>query len=164
ATFLLSIAAGIFGQVARQPNEMLWSFVEERSLDQSAPRLLVPSVYRTVRLDRAALLQALAAAPMEFTKDTTQNPIIYLPMPDGNLARFRFEESPIMEPGLSAKYPGLKTYRAQGIDDPAATSRFDWLPTGFHAIILAPSGTVLIDPYAQGNPTDYMTYWKRDAA
>ena len=35
---------------------------------------------------------------------------------------------------------------------------------GFHAIILAPSGTVLIDPYAQGNTTDYITYWKKDAA
>ena len=102
---------------------------------------------------------------MEFTRDASQNPIIYLPMPDGTLARFRFEQSPVVEPGLAAKYPGLKmTYRAQGIDDPTATSRFDWLPTGFHAIILAPSGTVLIDPYAQGNTTDYITYWKRDAA
>src|SRR5204862_1493282 len=108
----------IFGQVARQPNERLWGFVEERNLDQSAQRLLVPSIYRTVRLDRAALVQALAAAPMEFTRDATQNPIINLPMPDGNLARFRFEESPVIERGLAEKYPGLKTYRAQGIDDP----------------------------------------------
>src|SRR5436190_6415009 len=164
ATFVLSIGAAIFGQVARQPNERMWSFVEESSLDQSARRLIVPLVYHTVRLDQAALIQALAEAPMEFTRDPTQNPIIYLPMPDGTVARFRFEESPIMEPGLAAKYPGLKTYRAQGIDDPVATSRFDWLPTGFHAIILAPSGTVLIDPYAQGNTTDYISYWKKDAA
>ena len=165
ATFVLSIVAAIFGQTARQPNEGMWNAIEERSLDQTAKRLIVPMIYRTVRLDQAALTQALASAPMEFTGDATQNPIIYLPMPDGTLARFRFEESPVVEPGLAAKYPELKmTYRAQGIDDPTATSRFDWLPTGFHAIILSPSGTVLIDPYAQGNTTDYITYWKKDAA
>ena len=74
---------------------------------------------------------------MEFTREATENPaIIYLPMPDGTMARFRFEESPVMEAGLAAKYPDFKTYRAQGIDDPAASARFDWLPTGFHAIIL----------------------------
>ena len=164
ATFVLSFTAATFGQAANQPNERMWEGIDESSLDQSAKRLIVPMVYRTVRLDTAALVQALAAAPMEFTREASQNPIIYLPMPDGTMARFRFEESPIMEPGLAAKYPGLKTYRAQGIDDPTATSRFDWLPTGFHAIILSPSGTVLIDPYAQGNTTDYITYWKRDAA
>jgi hypothetical protein len=69
-----------------------------------------------------------------------------------------------MEPGLATQFPIFKTYRAQGIDDPAAISRFDWLPTGFHAIVLAPSGTVLIDPYAEGNTVDYITYWKKDAA
>src|SRR5437868_15546711 len=155
ATFVLSVVAAIFGQVTRQPNDRMWKAVPERTLDQSARRVIVPLAYRTMRLDTAALRQALAGAPMEFTRDTTQNPIIYLPMPDGTMARFRFEESPVMEPGLAAKYPGLKTYRAQGIDDPAATSRFDWLPTGFHAIILAASGTELIDPYAQGNTTGY---------
>src|SRR5207247_9146092 len=30
--------------------------------------------------------------------------------------------------------------------------------------ILEPSGTVLIDPDAQGNTTGYITYWKKDAA
>jgi Metallo-peptidase family M12 len=165
AAFVLSVVAAIFGQASRQPNERMWNTVGESSLDQTARRLIVPLVYRTVRLETTALAQVLASAPMEFTGGASQNPIIYLPMPDGNLARFRFEESPVVEPGLAVKYPELKmTYRAQGIDDPAATSRFDWLPTGFHAIILAPSGTVLIDPYAQGNTTDYITYWKRDAA
>src|ERR1051325_1513194 len=164
ATFLLLIGAALFAQVTRPPNERMWSFLEEDSLNQATKRLFLPIHYRTVSLDRAALLQTLATAPMEFARDPSQNPIIYLPMPDGTLARFRFEESPIVEPALAAQYLEFKTYRAQGIDDPTATSRFDWLPSGFHAIILAPSGTVLIDPYPRGNTTGYITYWKRDAA
>ncbi len=165
ATFLLLFAAVIPGHAASQPDPKMWQRVDESSLDRAAHRLIVPTIYRTVRVDNAALAQALAAAPMEFTAAASNNPgIIYLPMPDGTMARFRFEESPIMEAGLAAKFPSFKTYRAQGIDDPAASARFDWLPTGFHAIVLGSSGTVLIDPYAQGNTTDYITYWKRDAA
>jgi hypothetical protein len=163
ATFVLSVAAVLFGQ-AGMSDQRMWQATEERSLDQTAKRVLVPAVYRTVRLDQSALAQALTSAPMEYTRVPSQNPIIYLPMPNGTMARFRYEESPIMEAGLAAKYPALKTYRAQGVDDPTATSRFDWLPSGFHAIILSSSGTVLIDPYAQGNTTDYITYWKNDAA
>ena len=163
ALLVFCLAGFAFG--AAQPNEHMWRSVDQRSLDPAAKRLIVPSIYRTVQLDVAALQQTLAAAPMEFTQEAAHNPgIIYLPMPDGTMAKFRFEESPIMEPALAAKFPGLKTYRAQGIDDPAASSRFDWLPTGFHAIILSPSGTVLIDPYAAGDTTNYITYWKRDAA
>ena len=96
-----------------QPNEGMWKAVAERSLNQAVKRPIVPLVYRTVRVDNAALAQALAAAPMEFTRATSQNPIIYLPMPDGNMARFRFEESPIMEPGI-----GRKISRAQDVSRP----------------------------------------------
>ncbi len=143
----------------------MWERVDSQSLNPAAKRLIVPSIYRTVRVDKAALVKTLESAPMEFTPEAKENPsLIYLPMPDGTMARFHFEESPIMEPELAAKYPQFKTYRAQGIDDPAASARFDWLPTGFHALILAPSGTVLIDPYAQGDTENYISYWKKDAA
>jgi Metallo-peptidase family M12 len=164
ATFALSVIAVMSRPVARQPNGEMWRSVSERSVDQAAKRLIIPTAYQTVRLDQAALAQLLVSAPMEFTRHAIPNPIISLPMPDGTQARFLFEESPVMEPTLAIQYPNLKTYRAQGIDDPTATARFDWLPTGFHAIILASSGTVLIAPYAEGNTGDYITYWKKDAA
>jgi hypothetical protein len=161
---LMIVAVAIPARAAFAPNE-LWQDIDESSLNRAAKRLIVPSTYRTVRLNQAALTRSLASAPVEFSQEATQNPaIIYLPMPDGKMARFRFEESPVMEPGLAAKFPSFKTYRAQGIDDPAAIARFDWLPAGLHAIVLAPSGTVLIDPYAEGDTTDYITYWKKDAA
>ena len=136
AAVILLVTAAQWGRATNQTNEM-WQSVQERTLDQTAKRTIVPAIYRTVRLDQAALSQALGAAPMEFTREASQNPIIHLPMPDGTLARFRFEESPVMERGLAEKFPSFKTYRAQGVDDPTATSRFDWLPTGFHGIILS---------------------------
>jgi len=163
AILAVSVAATMFVEGAIQRNAKLWEPISERALDQAARRLIVPLAYRTVRLDKKALAQLLVSAPMEFSRQVSENPVIELPMPDGRMARFHFEESPVMEASFGAAYPELKTYRAQGIDDPAATSRFDWLPSGFHAIILAPAGTVLIDPYAEGNKIDYISYWKKDA-
>ena len=153
------------GQSLAAQSPALWTPIEETSIQSSGERALVPIAYRTMRLNQSVLLGMLAQAPMEFTEAArTAAPIITLPMPDGSLARFKFEESPIMEKALADQYPEFKTYRAQGIDDPTATARFDYLPSGFHAMIRSVEGTVMIDPYAEGNLTDYTTYWKRDAA
>lgn len=84
-------------------------------------------------------------------------------MPNGKLARFSFEHSLVVEKGLLDKYPELGvTYVARGIDDPTATARFDFLPSGFHAMVLSNEGTVVIDPYAMGDTENYVTYRKDD--
>ena len=110
-----------------------------------------------------ALREILAKAPMEFTPEARAAEVILeLPSPDGKLQRFRIEESPMMELELATKFPEIKTYHGQGIDDPTATLRFDITPLGFHSQILSSSGTVLIDPYSMSDTENYISYFKRD--
>ena len=89
--------------------------------------------------------------------------IITLPMPNGSTQAFEFLESSIMHPDLQAQFPQIRTYIGQGIDDPAATLRFDWTPIGFHAQILSPNGNVYVDPYFEDDDL-YASYYKKDAA
>jgi len=143
----------------------LWVDVDARSLSMTADRRIVPEKYRTLRLDRGMLNNVLAAARPEIERDVTSGSnIIELPMPDGSFAKFRFFDSPIMETELAAKFPEIRTFSGQGIDDPATIVRFDVTQRGFHAIVLRQEGSVYIDPYAFGDTDNYIAYYKRDFA
>ncbi len=145
--------------------EQIWQEINDSALrKKSARAVALPQKYRTFRLNKSALKNLLVNAAPEFSAAAPdQRLIVSLPMPDGTLARFGVEESPIMEPELAAQFPEIKTYRGQGLEDPTATVRFDLTPHGFHSMILAASGTVLVDPYSAGDTDNYISYFKSDA-
>jgi subtilisin-like proprotein convertase family protein len=141
--------------------DRVWQAVDEAPLSAvPTERWIVPEKYRTFRLDAGALRGILDHAPAEFTKAPAA--ILTIPMPDGTFARFAISDSPIMEAELAAKFPGIKTYSGQGIDDPTATIRFDVTPSGFHAMVIAAGGTTYIDPFSRGDVSHYISYDKRD--
>jgi Metallo-peptidase family M12B Reprolysin-like/FG-GAP-like repeat len=158
--FFLSII--LFAANAFASSDDVWQEINDSNLKQRPmDRQITPNVYKTFGLNRAALDDVLTKAPMEFTDAARLNPVILtLPMPDGTLARFVIENSPIMEPGLAAKFPEIQTYRGQGIDDKTATVRFDVTQFGFHAMIMSREGTTYIDPYAKGDTSNYISYHK----
>jgi hypothetical protein len=134
---------------------------------KSAPateRLITPNRYRALRLDREGLGAALADAPLEGTVGAADRPVLELPLPYGGFGRFAIVESPILAPELGARYPEIRTYAGYGLDDPSATVRLDLTPAGFHALILAPSGAVYIDPIWRGDVDHYQSYDKRDCS
>lgn len=141
-----------------------WGDFDEAGFIPTGERVIVPAAYRAVALDWAMLGGRLATALLETEVDLRESEtVISLPLPDGGFGRFRVVESPIMEPALAARFPEIRTYSGQGIDDPSASVRFDRTPRGFHAAVLSPSGSFYIDPYSQGDVDRYISYWVRDA-
>jgi hypothetical protein len=126
-------------------------------------QMILPEKFRAVGLETEALRNFLWSLPAETAINKTLATVMELPMPDGKMARFRVWESSIMEPGLAAKFPEMKTFAGQGIDDPNATVRLDYNPYfGFHAQILSPNGRVFIDPYARFDISNYISYYSSD--
>ena len=128
-------------------------------------RWVMPLRGEFFQLDRAVLQQKFALVKAaEPTAVKTMGTEMELPMPDGTTARFSIVEATVMAPELAAKFPEIKTYAGQGIDDPSATVRLDYTPAGFHAQVLSPRGAVYVDPAYRGDASYYISYNKRDYA
>ena len=95
---------------------------------------------RWFRLDTTQLAARLALAPAE--TQPAAPVVLELPHPDGTLHRYAFRQVPVMAPALAARYPRLRTFAGRSLDEPAATVRLEWTPTGLHAQLLAADGSV----------------------
>ncbi len=177
ACLLISVG-GLFAQApSAATTSSVWSDVNERAMiaargaaTAAAVRVILrgarlyPLTYRTVQLNRPALEALLKVAPPQFSVPASVYSLeIDVPRPYGPFSRFRIEESPIMEPGLAARYPEIRTYVGQGIgSDPTASMRIDVTPRGFHAIVLSARGQYYIDPYWNDSDATYISYYKRN--
>jgi len=147
----------------QNPAATLWQDLDPVVVSTPENTPALPRAYRPVRLDRDALQAILDAAPPEETRPRGpsalfgqdaggERPVLAIPSPDGGVERFAIEESPILPPDLAARFPEIRTFRGQSLDDPATTMRCDLTPQGFHAIVLSPARAVFVEP-AQGFET-----------
>jgi hypothetical protein len=141
----------------------LWTNVSESKspiqiADQEKPR-----AYRILELNETLFPRLVAEAPMEFTPQTNKlRTLISLPLPDGRLWRFRIVESPVMSPDFGAKFPEIKTYSGQSIDDPTATARFSWSPRGLNAFVISEQGSFVVVPVSTEDQHHYLSYFTHD--
>jgi len=125
-------------------------------------RDLMPEAYHVFTLDKTSLDGILDRAPLEKNAPARDGVILSFPMPDGTFARFSVVESPILVGEAADALPDMRTYLAQGVDDPTATLRFDVGYWGFRAYGRTAQGTLWIDPWELGDRTNYLSAWKRD--
>ncbi|WP_426191326.1 M12 family metallo-peptidase [Massilia sp. DWR3-1-1] len=131
---------------------------------KSVSRGIKASKFRSINLDKRAMLRLVAGAPNERSvKKGDSGFIISLPHPEGGYQRFRLVESPIMEAELAARHPEIKTFAGRGVDDPNASLRMDVSPLGLHASVRSAKGNWYVDPMNATNDSVHATYFTRDA-
>jgi uncharacterized repeat protein (TIGR01451 family) len=157
------VAAWATAGARADENDQLWTAVSSEDAAARGRGLapwLTPPVARHYAVNPAALRAVLGRAPIE--APGAGPTLLRLPRPDGSFASFRIVESPVMEPELAAKFPDIKTYVGQGVDDPGAVGRFGWSPAGFYAQVLSPSGSFYVEPRFRGDATLHASYFRRD--
>ena len=126
---------------------------------------IAPRAYEAFTLDRAALRSQLDKAPLERTRAARNSTAtVAIPAPDGAIQHFLVQDSPIMEKGLAAKHPDIRTFSVRGVEDRTATGRIDLTPLGFHAVVRSAKGTWYVDPRFRDDDRVHVSYLGRDLA
>ncbi|MEV4315821.1 M12 family metallo-peptidase [Actinocrispum sp. NPDC049592] len=115
--------------------------------------------YAGFTLDRPLMASKLDKAPAAKAAAAQE---VVLPTPEGTFQRFALVDAPVMEAGLAAAHPEIKTYAGKGIDDPSATVRADLTPLGFHASVRSQRGQWFVDPYYHLDQSLYASYYGHD--
>lgn len=115
---------------------------------------------RKVDTDLEGLKFILNKAPHERlgSSDVTLD----LPLPDGGSATFTLLNSPIIEPGLSQKYPDIQTFRVVDKHNLHNTGRVELTSRGFRGMFRYNGDLVYIDPVK--NQNGFHTYFESDYA
>ena len=133
-----------------------WSDTDKSSPQRWTDRSEIPTAYRSLEVDLAGLSANLMQAPME---QTSASPLLLeLPMSDGSMQQFAIWESPIMEPGLATKLPGIRNYKGKGIDDGTSSLRISVSHKGFRCLIRSAEGITLIEPASRLQAQPYLSY------
>ena len=159
--FLSFFTASLCGY--SQSNQSFWTEANESNIKVLGKREIVPNKYKTYRLDMNSLKNALQSAPNDKAILINNSTIIVnLPMPNGDIQKFKVVEAPVMDEALQITYPNIRTYSVKGIDDVYANGKIDITEFGFHGMIRSVNGDVFIDPYCRLNTVDYISYYAND--
>jgi hypothetical protein len=117
-----------------------------------AERLVAPLAGAVHLLDAPTIDGALRRA----TPDAAVT--VSLPTPDGTLERFAVTPVRLLEPGLAARYPGIRAYTGRGVDEPAASLRLTLTPLGLSASVIGDGEAWYVDPVRRGDAVTHVAY------
>ncbi len=134
--------------------------VDPQQLKPDLPSIDKAKVYQ---LNVNQLIQSLRKAGKEFQYNANEVEVT-LPNPDGRFLSFIVQESYMIEPGLSKKFPEIKTYALTGVDDPTMSGKMVVSPDGANISFWSISGTdgVNIRRLNKSNNYQYIVFWEKD--
>ncbi|KAA1242834.1 reprolysin-like metallopeptidase [Aquimarina sp. RZ0] len=150
-------------KVLAQQRTEIWKSVssQKTSTKEKQVRKTTPAKFQLFSLETEKLKSVLKNAPSRSLQKTSDI-ILELPTKDGILKKFKIFEASVLSKELGYKFPDIKSYVGQGIDDPTATARFSISKIGFHGMIFSGKhGAIFIDPYTK-DKKEYISYAKAD--
>ncbi|WP_336687597.1 reprolysin-like metallopeptidase [Chryseobacterium bernardetii] len=154
---MLLITGASFAQTDR-----LWSQEFSKSSSETFENKLGIRNPKLFSLNINGLKNALAKAPKRLAAGEKSEVIISFPNSDGRMESFKVRENSNFTPELAAKYPDIKSYVGQGLEDPNSTVYFSVSPLGLSSMeIYGDKSAVFIEPYAKDLST-YVVYKKSD--
>jgi chitodextrinase len=157
---LLAMTSMSFAQTGKQ----FWRPTVKKSnavTIENKMRLTNPQLFE---FDINGFKQIVSASPKRFISDAKSPIIVSFPNAEGQLENFRILESSNMDPELAAKYPEIKSYIGQGVENPTSTIYFSISPLGLQSMLIkADQSAVFIEPYTTDLST-YSVYRKADKA
>lgn len=159
--FKLSLAtvAGLhlaFSPLSAQSN-FSWNPISDYQI--TADNIIItPTHFQAFEIDNIQLKHFL----FHLGNTPEQAAIIQLPNPAGDMEDFRIWETPMMEAGLAAQFPEIKTFTAVSVSDPTVTAKLDYTAYGFSAMIYGNDESYYIDPINYDGGSQYQVYKKSD--
>ncbi|MEJ5106953.1 reprolysin-like metallopeptidase [Chryseobacterium sp. MYb328] len=148
--------------VAFAQTDRLWSQEVSRTASQPFENKTSIRNPKLFNLNIDGLKNALAKAPKRLAVGEKSEVIISFPNSDGKMENFKVKENSNFTPELAAKYPDIKSYVGQGLEDPNSTVYFSISPLGLSSMeIYGDKSAVFIEPYSKDLST-YVVYKKSD--
>ncbi|MCG2612170.1 M12 family metallo-peptidase [Flavobacterium sp. SM15] len=141
----------------------LWNKTSEEKVAvlSKFERMSNPDKFELFSVNFSELKNALSTAPLD-TSGITSNTVVSFPDYTGKISNYVIYEAPVMEKGLSDKYPDIKSYVGKGIEDKTATIRFSTSLFGLHVMMTSgEAGTYYIDTYTK-DLNNYIVYSRKD--
>ena len=147
--------------IALSQNKSFWQKQVSASNSKVKPSKQDLPKDKSFSLDLEGMKQVLKDAPVRGEFTGISNLIVDFPNSDGEMESFRIIEAPVLHKDLETKYPGIKSYAGQGIEDPSARIRFSVSSLGLNSMRFSANKPVsFIEPYT----TDLQSYtvYKRE--
>ena len=144
--------------------KLTWINIEKTTIsDKLLERKSSIERFETFALDLNEIRNQLTEVPKRIA-DKEGSRIMEFPDFNGNLKKYKIKQTSVLHPDLGIKFPTIKTYAGQGVEDKSSTIHFTLNSLGLYAMILSPDkGTFYIDPYTE-NRKVYMVYRKKDVS
>ncbi|BCY27622.1 GEVED domain-containing protein [Flavobacterium okayamense] len=158
AILLIAVTSFSFGQ----NGDSFWRTTSKKSNAKVVANKNVIGNPKLFELDIQKLQQKLVNLPERNSNLKTSKTIISFPNAEGKMENFQVWEQSNMDPDLAARYPEIKSYVGQGIENPSATIYFSISPLGIQTMTLyGDKEATFIEPYTT-DLSSYTVYRKSD--